>query len=158
MYQNNPRITPAYAGKSAKRIRLPSLLRDHPRLRGEKVVLENPVTYRQGSPPLTRGKDKNATRAIFGGRITPAYAGKRQKYRVNDGRRGDHPRLRGEKEIPASMAKTGDGSPPLTRGKGRLRKTRILRRGITPAYAGKSLVDFYAANINRDHPRLRGEK
>ena len=50
------------------------------------------------------------------------------------------------------------GSPPLTRGKGRIILRNIIVRRITPAYAGKSeaLRGFVAGY--KDHPRLRGEK
>ena len=52
-------------------------VRDHPRLRGEKVSYSVYATLPMGSPPLTRGK---VIRFILYGiqiRITPAYAGKR---------------------------------------------------------------------------------
>ena len=69
-------ITPAYAGKSfAARTRRVAI-RDHPRLRGEKLPqnLRDPCFL--GSPPLTRGKDKSIQRCVTKARITPAYAGK----------------------------------------------------------------------------------
>ena len=50
------RITPAYAGK---RIRIPSglsVMRDHPRLCGEKLVLSLRDPELCGSPPPMRGK------------------------------------------------------------------------------------------------------
>ena len=50
------------------------------------------------------------------------------------------------------------GSPPLTRGKGRLYAQRIPRNGITPAYAGKRRQPAASSPPPRDHPRLRGEK
>ena len=51
-------ITPAYAGKrrNVRNARLNS--RDHPRLRGEKGVNLIRQSIRPGSPPLTRGKEK----------------------------------------------------------------------------------------------------
>ena len=50
------------------------------------------------------------------------------------------------------------GSPPLTRGKGRLCAARPCKAGITPAHAGKSAVICRMAPCARDHPRSRGEK
>ena len=50
------RITPAYAGKSLKFRRGLRVLRDHPRLRGEKYSCSHASILCVGSPPLTRGK------------------------------------------------------------------------------------------------------
>ena len=50
------------------------------------------------------------------------------------------------------------GSPPLTRGKGETKPQPEIRRGITPAYAGKSVETKGEQNLNKDHPRLRGKK
>ena len=30
--------------------------------------------------------------------------------------------------------------------------------GITPAYAGKSITEIFQKDVNKDHPRLCGEK
>ena len=91
------RITPAYAGKSIGLYRKNGSNQDHPRLCGEKV--ENPVPSRiyEGSPPPMRGKDgvKQYTADRVG--ITPAYAGKSVYIATYQHRRGDHPRLCGEK-------------------------------------------------------------
>ena len=73
--------------------------RDHPRLRGEKVALISTLSLMRGSPPLTRGKADALTDEIYSKRITPAYAGKRNRLFYNRFRKKDHPRLRGEKKI-----------------------------------------------------------
>ena len=70
------RITPAYAGKRKPPDEIKKAVRDHPRLRGEKLVKLSDLNPRKGSPPLTRGKALNVTADFSGGRITPAYAGK----------------------------------------------------------------------------------
>ena len=71
------RITPAYAGKRALAAVRTPIVRDHPRLCGEKFEFYADFVHDKGSPPPMRGKGKSA----FGGqvkrRITPAYAGKR---------------------------------------------------------------------------------
>ena len=74
-----PRITPACAGK-----RKPYFLRhpggwDHPRMRGEKCVVEEGHPAIRGSPPHARGKEVWATELGSWPRITPACAGKRLK-------------------------------------------------------------------------------
>ena len=72
------------------------------------------------------------------GRITPAYAGKRQGIFSEAPSVRDHPRLRGEKPYRRMAQAFVLGSPPLTRGKGGTGYISIKRRRITPAYAGKS--------------------
>ena len=44
------------------------------------------------------------------------------------------------------------------RGKGYVKATRASRRGITPAYAGKSEKESLTVERLRDHPRVCGEK
>ena len=44
------------------------------------------------------------------------------------------------------------------RGKVREMKTGKTRRGITPAYAGKSALRLTAKDPSGDHPRMCGEK
>ena len=71
------RITPAWAGKSAKHWFKQRKNRDHPRVGGEKSAQADRPDHARGSPPRGRGK------AVFGftvlrcARITPAWAGKR---------------------------------------------------------------------------------
>ena len=50
----------------------------------------------QGSPPLARGTDFFVNRYELPLRITPACAGNSCAVPIFQGRRGDHPRLRGE--------------------------------------------------------------
>ena len=96
-----PRITPAYAGKSASDISAASFKRDHPRLCGEKLIAISIFLCASGSPPPMRGKVVRYDEFAFYSGITPAYAGKslsglsvRLLYR-------DHPRLCGEKSYPS---------------------------------------------------------
>ena len=50
------------------------------------------------------------------------------------------------------------GSPPRMRGKGIEPSAPVLPVGITPAYAGKSLMRSNATGTLEDHPRVCGEK
>ena len=90
-------ITPACAGKSFNQNGKSSSYTDHPRLRGEKTKSGSFLRLAIGSPPLARGKEgKLATIWSLMG-ITPACAGKSLCHQSSLVRRGDHPRLRGEK-------------------------------------------------------------
>ena len=152
------RITPAYAGKSLFLHLLRLSIRDHPRLRGEKSACLLLVAFVTGSPPLTRGKVINFIDCRDNERITPAYAGKSAIVRWYKMSTKDHPRLRGEKEVSGFPPEDPAGSPPLTRGKELVFWNRWINWGITPAYAGKSIVIRECPEFEGDHPRLRGEK
>ncbi len=117
-HRNEPRITPAYAGKSSSLRRLGCPWWDHPRLCGEKP-------FRTAGVPLRRG-------------ITPAYAGKSRSARRGFRFGGDHPRLCGEKLFSALKPILCQGSPPPMRGKASTVVRELCDTGITPAYAGKS--------------------
>ena len=151
-------ITPAYAGKSLRRIRLDRVPRDHPRVCGEKPGSKQPENPHQGSPPRMRGKGArcHAVYAEIG--ITPAYAGKRREifllYHVGE----DHPRVCGEKSFKTSTSCGYKGSPPRMRGKGGAFYVCCSFSGITPAYAGKSQTTRRVFPVLRDHPRVCGEK
>ena len=70
----------------------------------------------------------------------------------------DHPRLCGEKLKPRRRILTNQGSPPPMRGKVSSIMKRAWEIGITPAYAGKSLLCQDVCWRSEDHPRLCGEK
>ena len=91
------RITPAYAGKSNGLTLDSPLLKDHPRLCGEKISVENRWTPIKGSPPPMRGKGFNKQLKFSIKRITPAYAGKSLSNIHEVSHYRDHPRLCGEK-------------------------------------------------------------
>ena len=69
-------ITPAYAGKSRSVSWTPTVVRDHPRVCGEKFQSPATACNRLGSPPRMRGKDQSEFSYPPGCGITPAYAGK----------------------------------------------------------------------------------
>ena len=111
------RITPAYAGKSSATKRKKCVMRDHPRLCGEKSYILNFVLLYSGSPPPMRGKGQITPNYFFRGRITPAYAGKRLCKLYKNIVCRDHPRLCGEKQFRAVPPDGCVGSPPPMRGK-----------------------------------------
>ena len=110
-------ITPAYAGKSSRERQERQRRRDHPRVCGEKHVIQLNRTWFLGSPPRMRGKVRSSliVAALTG--ITPAYAGKRVLFATLIAPKKDHPRVCGEKPSFFGIFYPG------------------VR--ITPAYAGK---------------------
>ena len=50
------------------------------------------------------------------------------------------------------------GSPPRVRGKGNLEEMPFVISGITPACAGKSIIQRRNTYHGQDHPRVCGEK
>ena len=136
-YRQN-RITPAYAGKSFGLFDLCCYCQDHPRLCGEKVMLEPWHMPTWGSPPPMRGKGSSCFADFAFAGITPAYAGK-SKAKI-------------------MKARLMIGSPPPMRGKDFFVVQPCTADGITPAYAGKSFAYAEAFPVAEDHPRLCGEK
>ena len=90
--------------------------------------------------------------------ITPAYAGKSKNLPALVCGNGDHPRVCGEKRKDFETANRKKGSPPRMRGKGCMFCCSPAKVGITPAYAGKSLLCMDFCPAYRDHPRVCGEK
>ena len=95
-----PRITPAYAGKSGASVGRLAVVRDHPRVCGEKCHPQRKRSPSRGSPPRMRGKvlPRLLSLACIG--ITPAYAGKRPPAERPSAAARDHPRVCGEKVLP----------------------------------------------------------
>ena len=113
------RITPAYAGKRCSLMLSRILMRDHPRVCGEKREIRQPPAALRGSPPRMRGTGLQVGSAHEKQGITPAYAGKSGAFFGRVAVQPDHPRVCGEK---LSDCQRG-----------------ILSVRITPAYAGKRL-------------------
>ena len=151
-------ITPAYAGKRqiGQRAKLPPW--DHPRVCGEKVVPLVWMTCDIGSPPRMRGKVITVERNQLPRGITPAYAGKSTVPDVAGIPAEDHPRVCGEKQGTSFCKSCSIGSPPRMRGKVSALQSGASSHGITPAYAGKSSVPSLIQSLERDHPRVCGEK
>ena len=105
-----------------------------------------------------RGKASGCTSRASMYRITPACAGKSNKFLTRFSTEKDHPRMCGEKESVNDGTAIRAGSPPRMRGKGPARGWRSIQKGITPAHAGKSPRALRRPGGRRDHPRTCGEK
>ena len=153
------RITPALAGKSIRCTSTTRLIRDHPRVGGEKVAAALVYTGGTGSPPRGWGKVGAALRKErLSSRITPAWAGKSLRCYAFCRLLGDHPRVGGEKHRILAILDCFRGSPPRRRGKGPFEADLCGVEGITPAWAGKSVSRSIERWCIEDHPRVGGEK
>ena len=145
MRASGSRITPACAGKRSLFSLFFLSTKDHPRMRGEKLLWCSQVTVIQGSPPHARGKDEPPNAPVKDLRITPACAGTRGLLLRQGSSCRDHPRMRGEKACKLKVSVRDRGSPPHARGKVCCITFRAHCYRITPACAGKSR--FFALRL-----------
>ena len=64
----------------------------------------------------------------------------------------------GEKRLHSRMRFCSSGSPPRVRGEVLLEAGIRKKKRITPACAGRSMIAKKRGLVNRDHPRVCGEK
>ena len=127
-------------------------------MRGEKTFLHDKHFRNYGSPPHARGKARYDICIFVTPGITPACAGKRNRYSLPPNSNEDHPRMRGEKNHVPAVQFRNRGSPPHARGKAERSSIEPFPPGITPACAGKSFTENAVVLLLEDHPRMRGEK
>ena len=125
---------------------------------GEKRHLSSISPFEIGSPPRVRGKASGSWKCFCAMGITPACAGKRTQYFPACSCIWDHPRVCGEKSFGDVVALDAIGSPPRVRGKVAICPACSASSGITPACAGKSPASCHWPTVQRDHPRVCGEK
>ena len=90
-------------------------------------------------------------------RIIPAYAGSTPRSPCGPPASTDHPRIRGEHNLPTAGDDKAAGSSPHTRGALSLPEAADRRPRIIPAYAGSTRDQDTPALTAADHPRIRGE-
>ncbi len=151
-------VSPAYAGKSPAAAYACPGTQDHPRVCGEKLYTPCVIAPSVGSPPRMRGKAKEEPYRPCHPGITPACAGKSVYLAVYAMFFQDHPRMCGEKKNICRKPKALTGSPPHVRGKERHGSGYKWKSRITPACAGKSPIAGFLLIMQRDHPRMCGEK
>ena len=151
-------ITPACAGKRSVDGNARLSEQDHPRMCGEKVFQLSASSSWLGSPPHVRGKGISFQAVRLGLWITPACAGKRETPKNDLKTTQDHPRMCGEKFNLLYYYGYNKGSPPHVRGKAQEWMAEGKEERITPACAGKRILQSFLFTPFRDHPRMCGEK
>ena len=104
-------------------------------------------------PPLTQERLNYLWTMLADVGITPACAGKTKWQVCFLGLLKDHPRLRGKDSVQKGGEFLKLGSPPLTRERHSKEYAEIYIIGITPADAGKTLLDCKKQSRTQDHPR-----
>ena len=151
------RLIPAHAGKTCFGTLMITILRAHPRSRGENVNAIAGGTKETGSSPLTRGKQLDAASVPNKVGLIPAHAGKTRRTVRRGASAWAHPRSRGENQPVVQPGRLSRGSSPLTRGKPAGRAAGQAVAGLIPAHAGKTSSQRRSPTMRRAHPRSRGE-
>ena len=150
-------LIPAHAGKTIVSSSSWAAMPAHPRSRGENLDTSFGGEVVLGSSPLTRGKRLPPRHRLHADGLIPAHAGKTQGPRRSRRRCPAHPRSRGENPSQPRSNLGRNGSSPLTRGKREQGAGPVVRVGLIPAHAGKTLVGCVSARPHGAHPRSRGE-
>ncbi len=155
--QDRAGTTPACAGTTRGGLRTGRTRRDHPRMRGDHTTAQRtPVEY-QGPPPHARGPQHRPVCMLHPRGTTPACAGTTGRGPGRPSATRDHPRMRGDHLICASVAMYPWGPPPHARGP-QHRHQHVLRAGgTTPACAGTTGQRAGQPAPAEDHPRMRGD-
>ena len=173
-------VVPAYAGSTARsaaslaaragssphtRGALPRrpltarLPQDHPRIRGEHLVVGDGALLREGIIPAYAGSTviRVLTSELATG-SSPHTRGARSTWAATAATRGDHPRIRGEHGGALGDTKGDVGIIPAYAGSTRAGGTpRSLPLGSSPHTRGAPSRSWSTRTATRDHPRIRGE-
>ena len=130
---------------------------EHPRSRGENILVAHAAIIRFGTSPLTRGKPGLAHTTVLRQRNIPAHAGKTSITGVVVVAITEHPRSRGENINLTPTRLMNVGTSPLTRGKHVQKFVAFLLIRNIPAHAGKTRLYVTYPREIQEHPRSRGE-
>ena len=89
-------ITPAYAGRTLKKLKLRFLFRDHPRVCGKDVEFVKSLYLKPGSPTHVREELYKSCVVWNTVGITPECAGRTEDIWIANGKFKDHPRVCGK--------------------------------------------------------------
>ena len=173
-------VVPAYAGSTARsaaslaaragssphtRGALPRrpltarLPQDHPRIRGEHLVVGDGALLREGIIPAYAGSTviRVLTSELATG-SSPHTRGARSTWAATAATRGHHPRIRGEHGGALGDTKGDVGIIPAYAGSTRAGGTpRSLPLGSSPHTRGAHTIRELSPKAALDHPRIRGE-
>ena len=151
------RTIPACAGSTCGSAPAWTSPGDHPRVRGEHGDRDQRMGTPTGPSPRARGALLAPTTPHRTKGTIPACAGSTPWCRPSTGRRGDHPRVRGEHRRGSYGVRTGSGPSPRARGARHPGTTTGQGPGTIPACAGSTPARSLSCALRWDHPRVRGE-
>ena len=136
-------IIPACAGSTICPMRIPAVMRDHPRMRGEHGHARRLMYASLGSSPHARGAPLKNVLVIVAVGIIPACAGSTRPAPSGCWRCRDHPRMRGEHWYDGAREHDLVGSSPHARGALFTCIKSPFKRGIIPTCAGSTCRTVY---------------
>ena len=152
------RFIPACAGNAGHHSASGSAAAVHPRMRGERSVLQEAPPAGDGSSPHARGTHRCPADGGQGFRFIPACAGNARAWPAFITRRPVHPRMRGERVGRACPPYRRYGSSPHARGTLSILSAHRRNGRFIPACAGNA-IDVEACQMELEvHPRMRGER
>ena len=151
------RNIPACAGKTDGTVFIPVLPEEHPRVRGENLIIESHKLSPSGTSPRARGKRMATAWYASLLRNIPACAGKTIWAWGQCFENQEHPRVRGENIGAKILSVISGGTSPRARGKHQHSRPRRGYCRNIPACAGKTATSKEKPIITAEHPRVRGE-
>ena len=156
-HRADPRLIPAWAGKTARAVSAAPTAGAHPRVGGENYKQIGMDEARAGSSPRGRGKPEEGRTGTLRGGLIPAWAGKTGWAPTVPGWRWAHPRVGGENQTRETNHWRTSGSSPRGRGKHAVTLDRVTLTRLIPAWAGKTAGRFASPGKRQAHPRVGGE-
>ena len=132
-------LIPARAGNTGYLNFWLTVLRAHPRSRGEHTVTPHAFNDSGGSSPLARGTRSEGRSAGVVSGLIPARAGNTYRRFTASAFCRAHPRSRGEHPLPGNPSTPDAGSSPLARGTPRGLPGNLPSPGLIPARAGNTV-------------------
>ena len=129
-------------------ITYPMNSKDHPRSCGKDILQGSVSANWVGSPPLVRERQERKDLDLQQMGITPARAGKTDFAKILMTIGQDHPRSCGKDLSASNSLGNSTGSPPLVRERQARRNLPTSPAGITPARAGKTVMDSFICAIS----------
>ena len=151
------RNTPACAGTIGRWSSPRAGSREHPRVRGDDLMVETGTRSYPGTPPRARGRRGEHRRQLLGRRNTPACAGTTVSVNEVSPAPPEHPRVRGDDVLRGNPNPGNQGTPPRARGRPQRCRQPGDACGNTPACGGTTGDRSDLAWLIPEHPRVRGD-
>src|SRR5579883_2995226 len=152
------RFIPACAGNALERAPAMFFFTVHPRVCGEREVMEQRVQMGHGSSPRVRGTLYLEQFSCSYERFIPACAGNADKALETIPAAAVHPRVCGERNAQVSGGVVACGSSPRVRGTHKQFVAWLKRNRFIPACAGNAPGSGTSGQPGTVHPRVCGER